>query len=114
MSSKEKELIECINKCLRSNSSLSATERYLLIKIAESFNISIDRCEELISKCLSSYINEKKFAIFRNAVLTCLLDGNYITDTEHFLLERLRLSLDISEDVAYSILYSCNWSYPEI
>lgn len=114
VSSKEKELIECIQICLKSSSNLSATERYVLNKIAESYKISANRCEELINKCLKNFHSKNNIAVFRNAVLTCLLDSNYITETEHLLLERLRLSLNISEDVAYRLIYECNWSYSDI
>lgn len=114
VSTKEKELVSCIQACIKSGSNLSATERYVISKIADSFNITAERCDELIKRCLKRSQDNKNIEIFRDAVLTCLLDSNYISETEHMLLERLRLSLDIPEDVAHNIVYQCNWSYSEI
>lgn len=114
VSTKEKELVGCIQACIKSGSNLSATERYVISKIADSFNITAERCDELIKRCLKRSQDNKNIEIFRNAVLTCLLDSNYISETEHMLLERLRLSLDIPEDVAHNMIYECNWSYSEI
>lgn len=114
VSTKEKELVGCIQACIKSGSNLSATERYIISKIANSFNITAERCDELIKRCLKRSQDNKNIEIFRDAILTCLLDSNYISKTEHMLLERLRLSLNIPEDVAHNMIYQCNWSYSEI
>lgn len=110
----EKELIECIQECLRYELAISSTEKYVLIKIAESFGIKSSRCEELIQFCISDFNYNKNITTYRNAILTCLLDSNYLSKTEFILLEKLRCVLNISEDVAYDIIYDCNWSYSDI
>lgn len=112
-SAAEKDLIASIKTCINNGGCISATERYLIATLAESYNISKVRCEELITQCLRTFDKGKSLTIFRNAVLTCLLDSNYISDTEFLLLGKLRQALCISEDVAHDIIYQCNWLHSE-
>ena len=112
-STSEKDLIACIQACINNGVSISATEKYLIMTLAESYNIPKSRCNELITQCLRKFDENMNLTKFRNAVLTCLLDSNYISDTEYMLLCKLRCALCIPEDIAHNIIYQCNWSYSE-
>ncbi len=111
--SSEKEILDCIKHCLRDEGCISSSEKYVLYKIAEANNIAKKRCEELLTQCIKSYNSERAISIFEDAVKTCLLDSNYISETEIFLLERLRISLNIPENVAHKIFYKYSWEYSD-
>ena len=41
--------------------------------------------------------------LYKDAISACLLDCGYLTTTERYLLEKLRIDLNISEKKAYSL-----------
>lgn len=109
----EKEIIDCINHCLADGGSLSATEKYVIYKIAEVHNISKSQCEKILSKTLKSFDENKSTKIFSDAVKSCLLDSNYISESELYLLSKLRDALNISESIAHDIIYHFTWRASE-
>lgn len=106
----EKEIIDCINRCLDDGGTLSATEKYVIYKIAEAHNISKSQCEKLLKKTLKSFDEKKSIKIFSDVVKSCLLDSNYISESELYLLFKLRDALNISESIAHDIIYHSTWS----
>jgi hypothetical protein len=106
-SSSVKEFKKCVNRCLKDGGVISPTEIYVLHKIAIALNIPDSVRDEIISSCKKQ--NDSAIQLYRDAVMTCLLDGNYLTETESCLLEKLRKILGISERVAYAIEHNSNW-----
>lgn len=109
LTSAEKEFISDIKHCLKDQGRLSPSEIFVLDKIRAALSITKIRAKELISITKKEYSYKKNEVEYRDAVSICLMDSNYITLSERFLLERLRLSLNISEQIAYEIEKNCQW-----
>lgn len=109
----EKEITDCINHCLRDQGSISATEKFVIFKIAEAHNFPRSRCEQLFENITKSFNKQKAIKIFTDTVKCCLLDSNYLSESELFLLNRLHLSLNLDESTAHDIIYHYSWDYNE-
>lgn len=109
LNSKEKEFIEDIKVCLKDGGRISPSEFFVLDKIRKSLSISKERAKLLITFICKSYSDKQGEIEYSDAVSMCLMDSNYISDTERFLLEKLRLSLNLSQQRAYEIEQNCKW-----
>lgn len=107
--SKEKEFVEDIKVCLKDGGRISPSEFFVLDKIRKSLSISEERAKLLIAFVCKSYSDKQDEIEYSDAVSMCLMDSNYISDTERFLLEKLRLSLNLSQQRAYEIEQNCKW-----
>ena len=108
-SSIEKDFIQDVSVCIKRNGSLAPTELYVLDKIRTIYNISEERAHQLIISTIKRYDKEKNEMIYRDAVSACLLDCGYLTATESYLLEKLRIVLNIPECIAYTIEKESDW-----
>lgn len=113
LNSKEKEFIEDIKVCLKDGGRISPSEFFVLDKIRKSLSISQERAKLLVAFVSKSYRDKRNEIEYGDAVSMCLMDSNYITDTERFLLEKLRLSLNISQQRAYEIEENSKWILTE-
>ena len=111
--SQEKEYTADITKCLKENGCISPTELFVLDKIRKSLNISDYRSHELLEITVMNYSMKKNLNIYRDAVAACLLDCGYLTHTERFLLERLRMILNIPDSLAFQLEREIDWGLPE-
>lgn len=109
LNSKEKEFIEDIKVCLKDGGRISPSEFFVLEKIRKSLSISHERAKVLLNIVCKSYFDKQSEIEYSDAVSICLMDSNFISDTERFLLEKLRLSLNLSQQRAYEIEQSCKW-----
>lgn len=109
LSSEEKEFIFDIKHCLKDQGKISPTEFFILDKIRASLSIKKSRAKELISLTVKDYSLKQNEIEYRDAVSICLMDSNFISSTERFLLERLRMSLNIDQSKAYDIERNCQW-----
>ena len=108
-SSIEKDFIQDVMVCIKRNGRLAPTELYVLDKIRTVFNISEERAHQLITSAIKKYDKEKNEMIYRDAVSACFLDCGYLTATESYLLEKLRIALNIPECKAYTIEKDSDW-----
>ena len=109
-SSIEKDFIQDVSVCIKRNGRLAPTELYVLDKIRTVYNISEERAHQLIISAIKRYDKEKNEMIYRDAVSACLLDCGYLTATESYLLEKLRIALNIPECKAYMIEKESDWN----
>lgn len=109
LTSEEKEFISDIKHCLKDGGKISPTEFYILDKIRTSLSIKKSRAKELISITMNDYSLKQNEIEYRDAVSLCLLDSNFITSNERFLLDKLRISLHIDQAKAYDIERNCQW-----
>lgn len=110
---KEKEFIEDIKVCLKDGGRISPSEFFVLDKIRNALSIPSDRAKALVSRVCKDYNDKQNEIEYQDAVSLCLMDSNYISDTERYLLERLRLSLNISQQRAYEIEEDSKWILTE-
>ena len=108
-SSIEKDFIQDVSVCIKRNGKLAPTELYVLDKIRSVYNITEERARQLIFSTIKRYDKEKNEIIYRDAVSACLLDCGYLTATESYLLEKLRIALNIPECKAYTIEKESDW-----
>lgn len=108
-SSVEKDFIQNVMVCIKRNGRLAPTELYVLDKIRTVYNISEERAHQLIISAVKRYDKEKNEMIYRDAVSACLLDCGYLTANESYLLEKLRIALNIPECKAYTIEKESDW-----
>jgi hypothetical protein len=108
LTANEKEYVSNIKQCLLQEGKVAPTERYLLEKLRIALNLSESRAIEL-EKDLIKLHPEKNEKEYSDAVSICLLDCNYISTTERFILNRLRITLNISENRATEIERNCDW-----
>lgn len=97
VSDSEKEYIEEVKACLSDDAMISERERRLLDKLRKSLGISEERAAYLENMC-SHGMSEAEKEYFEE-LKECMSDGN-ISDKERRLLNRLRISLNISEERA--------------
>ena len=109
-SSIEKDFIQNIFVCIKETGKLSPTELYVLDKLRITYNLSEERARQLMQVTIKKYNAEKNELLYRDAVSACLLDCGYLTTTERYLLEKLRVALNISEQKAYSIEKESDWN----
>ena len=55
-------------------------------------------------------MRKKNELLYKDAISACLLDCGYLTTTERYLLEKLRITLNISEQKAYSLEKDSDWN----
>lgn len=108
-SSVEKCFIQDISVCLKNKGGIAPTELFVLDKLRTVYNISEERGRQLIVATVKKIDLEKNEMIYRDAVSACLLDCGYLTATERYLLEKLRVALNIPEYKAYSIEKESDW-----
>lgn len=109
ITSAEKEYIADVTRCLKEKGGISPTELFVLDKIRKTLNLSESKARELLEATLKNYNLEKKLNVYRDAVAACLLDCGYLTSTESFLLERLKIILNIPDSIAYQIEREVSW-----
>jgi len=104
MTSAEKEYLDEVKACLEEGDEFSSRERRLLEKFRIRLNVSEKRAKELEESLLSLSIKltaeEKEY---QDEYKACLEEDGEITSKEHRLLNKLRLSLGISEERAKEI-----------
>ena len=88
------EYLEEYKTCLADNGEISNKERRLLFRLAKSLGISEARALELEKSLMSTSLTpeEKEYA---DEYKACLEDGE-ISDRERRLLDKIRISLNIS------------------
>lgn len=113
LNSQEKEFIEDIKVCMKDGGRISPSEFFVLDKIRKALSISQEQAKSLIAFVYRSFNDKQNEIEYSDAVSMCLMDSNYITTTERFLLEKLRLSLNITQQRAYEIEENCKWILTE-
>lgn len=93
----EKEYIEEIKACLADDGTISDRERRLLNRLRDSLGISEERAQELEAFANGALTDDEKD--YLDALKDSLQDGQ-ISDRERRLLDKLRASLNISEERA--------------
>lgn len=109
-SSVEKDFIQDVLVCIKETGKLAPTELYVLDKLRIAYNLSEERARQLILGTIKKYNAEKNELLYKDAVSACLLDCGYLTTTEKYLLEKLRIALNISEQKAYSLEKDSDWN----
>lgn len=105
----EKEYVKNLRCAVYRGGYLSPTEVYVLDKIRIALGLETKRAEELELKYISRIPNNKVEHDYYDAVAACLLDCNYISDSERDLLSNLRGYLRISEARAAEIEKLADW-----
>lgn len=105
----EKNFVQDILMCIKRDRCITPTVLYVLDKLRDSYCISEERGRELILSTIKNFEQYKNETIYRDAVAACLLDCGYLTETESILLEKLRKTLGIPENVAYMIKKGIEW-----
>jgi len=104
LSPKEQEYVDTVKECMEENNEISFMERRLLEKLRIRLNVSEERAKELEESLLSLMIKltaeEKEY---QDEYKACLEEDGEITSKERRLLDKLRLSLGISEERAKEI-----------
>lgn len=108
-SSVEKDFIQDVLVCIKETGKLAPTELYVLDKLRIAYNLSEERSRQLILGTIKKYNAKKNELLYKDAVSACLLDCGYLTTTERYLLEKLRIALNISEQKAYSLEKDSDW-----
>lgn len=93
----EQEYIDELKACLADDGSISDRERRLLDKLRKSLGISEQRAAEIEASLKTGLTEEEQEYV--NALKDSLMDGT-ISDRERRILDRLRTSLNISEERA--------------
>ena len=96
MTSEEQEYLEEIRTCLEDDGEITSKERRLLDRLRKSLGITEARAKELEASLNDMSDEEKEY---QEELKACLEDGT-ISDRERRLLNRLRMSLGISEERA--------------
>ena len=96
--------------CIKETGKLAPTELYVLDKLRIAYNLSEERSRQLIFGTIKKYNAKKNELLYKDAVSACLLDCGYLTTTERYLLEKLRIALNISEQKAYSLEKDSDWN----
>lgn len=99
VTSEEQEYLEEIRACLDNDGEITSRERRLLDRLRKSLGITEARAKELETSVNNMSDDEKEY---QEELRVCLDDGT-ISDRERRLLDRLRISLGISEERAKSI-----------
>lgn len=99
VTSEEQEYLEEIRACLDNDGEITSRERRLLDRLRKSLGITEARAKELETSVNNMSDDEKEY---QEELRACLDDGT-ISDRERRLLDRLRISLGISEERAKSI-----------
>lgn len=105
----EKEYIKNLRSAISRYGYLSPTEVYVLDKIRIALGIGAKRAEEIELKYISRIPDDNAEHNYYEAVAACLLDCNYISDSERDLLRNLRDYLRISEARAAEIEKLADW-----
>ena len=93
----EKEYIEEFKQCLDDDNEVTDSERRLLNKLRDKFNISQERIEELEQMAVGKYFSKEEKEYY-DEVIACLNEDGEITEGAKRLLDKLRKSLSISKD----------------
>ena len=109
-SSVEKDFIQDVLVCIKETGKLVPTELYVLDKLRIAYNLSEERSRQLIFGTIKKYNAKKTELLYKDAISACLLDCGYLTTTERYLLEKLRIALNISEQKASSLEKDSDWN----
>lgn len=98
----EQEYINEVKACLEDDGAITERERRLLDRLRRSLGISEERGKELESQCqpFAFTAEEQEYA---DELKNCFEYDGEITEREHRLLDKLRMSLNISEERAMEI-----------
>ena len=105
----EKEFENDCRVCVSLGGGFSPTELFVLECIRDCSGMSPDVSARIIDNLVKKIPTEQNELTYFKAVSMCLLDGYYLTFSERYLLNRLRLILDISENRASDIEKICAW-----
>lgn len=102
LTSDEEEYLTEYRACLEDDGVITDRERRLLDRIRKSLGISEERARELEASCeIPSFTEEEQE--YADEIRACLEEGGCISDRERRLLNKLRISLGISESRANEI-----------
>ena len=102
LTSDEEEYLIEYKACLEDDGVITDRERRLLDRIRKSLGISEERARELEASCTAPSFTEEEQE-YADEIRTCLEEGGCISDRERRLLNKLRISLGISEERANEI-----------
>ena len=102
LTEKEEEYISEYKSFIEEDPVISDRERRLLNRISKSLGITEARAKELEALCEKIELTEEEQE-YADEIKACLEGDGIISDRERRLLNRLRLSLEISEDRAREI-----------
>ena len=106
ISSNETEYIEEYKVCLADGGEILDKERRLLDRLALSLGISQERVKELEEQCTKQTLSTEENE-YLEEYKSCLADGGEISDRERRLLDKLSLSLGISQERVQEIELQC-------
>ena len=98
MTDVEKEYLDELKACLEEDGEISSKERRLLNRLRERLGITEKRAEELEASLLEPEFTEEE-QVYLDEYKTCIEEGE-LSPKERRLLNRLRMSLGISEERA--------------
>lgn len=102
LSSDEEEYLTEYRACLEEDGVITDRERRLLDRIRKSLGISEERTRELEESCSAPSLPEEEQE-YADEIMACLEEDGKISDRERRLLNKLRVSLGISEERAKEI-----------
>lgn len=102
LTSDEEEYLTEYKACLEDDGVITDRERRLLDRIRKSLGISEERARELEASCTAPSFTEEEQE-YADEIRACLEEGGCISDRERRLLNKLRISLGISEERANEI-----------
>lgn len=102
LTSDEEEYLIEYRACLEEDGVITDRERRLLDRIRKSLGISEERARELEASCTAPSFTEEEQE-YADEIRTCLEEGGHISERERRLLNKLRISLGISESRANEI-----------
>jgi len=105
----EKEYLKNLRIAITNCGFISPTEVYVLDKIRVSLGLDSEKVEKLAEEYISRMPSDTAESQYYEAVAVCLLDRNYVSDSERMLLRNLRMYLGISEERAAKIEKLADW-----